>query len=263
LLRVSAVLAACCCLSALAAAQSVSSTADAGPTERASLPSDDAAASTDSRLSPLSFTLPAAATVNAAGSASPSSPEAGSRWRHLAFEAGGGFTQPNGTASDLLNPGWNLRTGAGWNFSRHLGVLAEYEFSRYGWQSPVLSSGTRANGNVHIWSLTAEPIWRYKITDHFGGYGVLGGGFYRQVTAYGNKVPGTDCNPFFGCYPVAQTNGGNSSSGNQVGANGGLGFTYKTREANRWAYYLEVRFSWLDTRPETAAFFPVSLGVRW
>lgn len=260
MLRVSAVVAACCCFCAFAAAQSVPSAVTEGSVEHVSL-ADSAATPVPIGTPPaaLNFVPPVASSTDNAGSgAQPST-----RWSHLAFEAGAGFTQPNGTASDLLNPGWSIRTGAGWNFSRHLGVLAEYDFSRYGWQSPVLSSGARANGNVHIWSLTAEPIWRYKITDHFGGYGVAGVGFYRQVTGYGNKVPGTDCNPFFGCYPVTQTNGGNSSSGNQVGANGGLGFTYKTKEANRWAYYLEVRFTWLDTRPETAAFFPVSLGVRW
>jgi hypothetical protein len=76
------------------------------------------------------------------------------------------------------------------------------------------------------------------------------------------RVPGVDCNPFFGCYPTSQ-GAPPITSGNQVGTNGGLGFTYKTNPARRLAWYTEVRFEWLDTHPETAAFFPVNVGVRW
>jgi hypothetical protein len=76
------------------------------------------------------------------------------------------------------------------------------------------------------------------------------------------RVPGVDCNPFFGCYPTSQ-GAPPITSGNQVGTNGGLGFTYKTYPARRLAWYTEVRFEWLDTHPETAAFFPVNVGVRW
>jgi opacity protein-like surface antigen len=263
-MRFSAVAVVCLFFSAFSAAQSASLTTAEGPLERVSLPGADAASSNYAAQTPLNAWDSPAAPAEAGGSNSErSNAGPGGYWRHVTWEAGGGFTQPNGTASDLMNIGWNARAGAGWNFTPHIGLLAEYEFSRYGWQGPVLSTGSRVNGNVHIWSLTAEPIWRYKITEHAGGYAVVGGGFYRQVTAYGNKVPGTDCNPFFGCYPVPHTNAGSSSSGNQVGANGGVGFTYRTNTANRWAYYIEVRFAWLDTRPETAAFFPVSLGVRW
>lgn len=222
MLRVSVVAAVCVCFCACAAAQSVVS-------------------------------APPVDSADTAHSAPP---------RHLTWEAGGGFTQPNGNASDQINLGWNARAGAGWNFSPHVGVLAEYEFNHYSWQSPVLSSGTRVNGNVHIWGLTLEPIWRYKINRHFGGYALAGAGFYRQATSFANTVPGTDCNPFFGCYPATQNNAPGASS-NQVGANGGLGFTYKSNPESRSAYYTEVRFLWLDTRPETAAFFPVSFGVRW
>jgi len=181
---------------------------------------------------------------------------------HLTWTTGVGFTQPNGNASTLLDPGWNARAGVGWNFSPHFAVLGEYEFDRFEWESPPLGAGVRADGNVHLWSFNVEPVWRHKFTSHFGGYVEGGGGFYRLTNNYGKTVPGYDCNPLFGCYPISSDPSGRTSS-NQGGANFGAGVTYKTARGGGLSYYTEVRFTWLDTHPETAAFFPVSFGVRW
>jgi hypothetical protein len=255
-MRVSAVAAVCLCFCAFAAAQSVP-LPSAHPADLAALPNEPA--------TPFQQPLPVAFNFAQAPITTPDAEKnkPGDRWQHFIWEAAAGFTQPNGTASDLIHLGWNTRVGAGMQLSKSFGLLGEYEFNRFGWASPALSSsGATANGNVHIWGLTLEPIWRYKITERLGGYVIVGGGFYRQTTAYTNTVPGTDCNPFFGCYPASQS-APPSTGGSQVGANGGLGFTYKSNPAHRWAYYTEVRFEWLDTSPETAAFFPVNFGIRW
>ena len=56
-------------------------------------------------------------------------------WSHLAIEAGGGFTAPVGNdvsggkgegLSGYDTWGYNVTTGVGWNFTRRLGLLAEY-----------------------------------------------------------------------------------------------------------------------------------------
>lgn len=252
-MRVSAVAAVCLCFCAFAAAQSA--------------PPTSAQLSADMTPLPPVTQLHQPAPFDLAQAPSPATPqnreEPAGRWPRLLWEGAGGFTQPNGTASDLIHLGWNLRAGAGMRLGKNFGLLGEYEFNHFAWKSPALNStGATANGNVRIWGLTLEPIWRYKITDHLGGYAVVGGGFYKQTTTYSNTVPGTDCNPFFGCYPASES-APPSTGGNQVGANGGVGFTYKTNLAHRWSYYTEVRFEWLDTSPETAAFFPVNFGIRW
>lgn len=255
-MRVSAVAAVCLCFCAFAAAQSAPPTSAQLSADLAPLPNEPSSPLT--RSAATTFSLAPAPTTSQPAKSNSVGP-----WQHFIWEAAAGFTQPNGTASDLIHLGWNTRVGAGVKLSKNFGLLGEFEFNRFGWESPALTStGATANGNVHIWGLTLEPIWRYQITEKFGGYAVIGGGFYQQTTTYSNTVPGTDCNPFFGCYPASQS-APPSTGGNQVGANGGLGFTYKTDPVHRWAYYTEVRFEWLDTKPETAAFFPVNFGVRW
>jgi len=253
LLKASAIAVLCCALSGAAAAQ-------LGEISQASPPSRSLVLPAVLPVYAARFSPPESASAKSDSSAA----ESGGLSSRLAWEAGTGFTQPNGNASTLLDPGWNVRVGGGWKFSRQLSVLAEYEFDRFNWESPPLAGGgSRANGTMHLWSVVVEPVWRHRFTTHFGGYAEGGGGFYRLTTNYGNTVPGFDCNPLFGCFPEPPDSDPSRVTSNQGGVNGGIGFTYQTSSTSRWCYYTEVRFTWLDTHPETAAFFPVSFGVRW
>src|ERR1700757_375129 len=54
-----------------------------------------------------------------------------SRWSRIAIEAGAGFTAPIGnTAHGWETYGYNIKAGAGWNFTKRLGVLLEYQWNR-------------------------------------------------------------------------------------------------------------------------------------
>ena len=58
-------------------------------------------------------------------------PEYTSRWSHLAGEAGAGLTAPVGnTTHGWETYGYNVRAGAGWNFSKRVGALIQYQFNR-------------------------------------------------------------------------------------------------------------------------------------
>jgi hypothetical protein len=188
---------------------------------------------------------------------------ANTAWNHLTWEAGGGFTQPLAGAGDTVNTAYRIQIGAGYNFKPRFGVLAEYAFNRFGLQDQVINAAGTDDGNVHLWSTTLEPIFRYKNKGKLGGYVIGGGGFYRSLTSFTNPTIGYECSPFYGCYPVAENYVVSHFSSNQGGANLGLGFTFKTSAQGRLALYTEARYEWINTPGHYSEFVPVTLGLRW
>ena len=187
-----------------------------------------------------------------------------SRWDRLAVEAGGGFTAPLGNSSGDLTWGWNFRGGLGYNVSHKVAVLAEYEFDYNKIPAAILEQVGTPGGNVHTWSLTLDPEWKYKTCGNWGGYLIGGGGFYRQLTSFTEPVlaQGIYCN-FFYCYPIYYTTNAVVShySSNQGGLNIGTGLTFGNW--NQAKFFAEARYEWLNTPGHATQVVPVTFGVRW
>jgi hypothetical protein len=193
-------------------------------------------------------------------------------FNRFAFEVGGGFNAPAGYFSNIATWGGNFTVGGGWNFSKSLGALLEFQYldNKVGGHYLRTVAGT-PGGNVQNWAITAEPVWNYKTKGNFGGYVIGGGGFYRRLTSF--TVPGVG----FGCYyyfcglqsvnvVVAHY------SSNQGGLNLGTGMTFKAFGPDADAkLFMEARYVWVDS-PKTNVFhipdstesmFPVTIGIRW
>jgi hypothetical protein len=187
-----------------------------------------------------------------------------SRWDRLAVEAGGGFTAPLGNSSGDLTWGWNFRGGLGYNVNHKVAVMAEYEFDRNKIPAAILEQVGTPGGNVHTWSLTLDPEWKYKTGGNWGGYVIGGGGFYRQLTSFTEPVlaQGIYCN-FFYCYPIYYTTNAVVShySSNQGGLNIGTGLTFGNW--NQAKFFAEARYEWLDTPVHATQIVPVTFGIRW
>jgi len=202
-----------------------------------------------------------------------------SRWSRVAFELGGGFTAPVGnTAHGWETYGYNLKAGAGWNFTRHLGILLEYQWNRDKIPGSTLtqlaiSSGspTPLGGNVNTWSFTLDPIFYVPVTHRTGAYITGGGGFYRKVTNFTAPALGFIC--YYYCYPGYFPQTVAHSSSNQGGMNIGPGFYWKPMgEDSNMKFFAEVRYTWVDSpiaSPSdpygsgTSSLIPVTFGVRF
>lgn len=206
------------------------------------------------------------------------------RMSHIAFVGGAGFTVPigNDTHFDpvVLNPsvgfGYNVTLGGGWNFTKRVGALLEYQFNRMSMPSDYLkalstTSGVSGiGGNINTWSLTANPIIYLPMSLKSGGYVTGGGGFYRKVTNFTQAVP--QCSFYYGCVNVGVTVGHFSS--NQGGANIGLGLYHKVfGEDSNGKLFVEARYVFVDSPAAsksnsfqgegTEELIPVTFGVRF
>ena len=191
---------------------------------------------------------------------------------HLAIEAGAGLNVAAGNTATWQDVGYSINLGGGWNFNNRIGVLAEYSFNGANIPQNTLTNVGEPNGNVHVWSLTLDPIFYYKTSGHIGGYVTGGGGFYRKLTSFTQPVyVGDYCDYFYGCYPQYENVTLSHFSSNQGGVNIGTGVTYKLNADGKAKFYAEARYVWVDS-PTTSAssvgtgtvgMFPVTFGFRW
>ena len=225
-----------------------------------------------------------------------------SRWSHLAFEAGGGFTAPigndvNGGFTTAIGDGnrygtdgWggNILVGAGWTFSKRFTVMGEYAFNDNKIPGKTLSAVynsdaddfeangiTNLGGNVHTNSVSAEPIFNYIVSDKkkYGAY-VLGGvGWYHKTINFTAPIIQES---FYGEF-LANENI-NSYSDNAIGFNFGTGVSYKPFGGDSKAkLFAEVRYIFANTPSEkpsdftnpdvlhtgTEELLPVTVGIRF
>jgi Outer membrane protein beta-barrel domain len=191
---------------------------------------------------------------------------------HLAVELGAGFNVPSGNTTTWQTVGYSINLGGGWMFNDRLGMLAEYNFNRTSIPTNTLTHINEPDGNVHVWSLTLDPIFYYKTSGRIGGYVTGGGGFYRKLTTFTQPVfLGYYCDYFYGCFPQYANVTLSHFSSNQGGVNIGTGVTFKPNADGKAKFYAEARYVWVDSPKNSASaigtgtvnMFPVTFGFRW
>ena len=205
-----------------------------------------------------------------------------SRWSHVAFEAGGGFTAPvgndvNGGFTTVIGDGnnygtngWggNILVGGGWAFTKKFTLLGEYQFNSskipgrtlstiynaFNNSDPTDFSGNGIDsigGSVHTNSITAEPMFYYYNGDKhkYAGYVIGGVGWYHKTINFTAPVAEET---YYGTYVQNQTFSSYSDSG--VGFNFGTGVSFKPFGSDsRAKLFGEVRYVFADTPSETQA----------
>jgi len=144
----------------------------------------------------------------------------------LAFEGGAGFDMAVGDTKNYVNNGWDVTLGGGMHFSHGVSLLAEYQFISDGLPSAVITEAGTDTGNIHLWSLTLDPVIDLFPKASNGVYVTGGGGFYRKVTNFQNAQQQQYCYYFYCSIGTANATVGHFSS-NQGGYNIGAGFRHR------------------------------------
>lgn len=213
------------------------------------------------------------------------------------FEFGGGMTVPTGATGKRTTLSYSLKGGAGINFNKKLGVMAEYNYDHFGISGSTLANqaalfnnlygsitdgaGNTTNfdgldGNAHVWSLTVNPMYTFHEGEKSSAYVVVGGGFYRKVTAFTLPQIGVGYSYYYGTYEYQVNQTIENYSNNAGGVNGGIGFTYKPSRFAGERFFAEARYVEVfnsasansvasDYPPSNArtGYFPVTVGIRF
>lgn len=183
----------------------------------------------------------------------------------FAFNVGGGFNTPVGSTGTQLNTGWTFEAGAGYNFSKYVGALVQFNDSQFDINHATLTNLGFPGGDVNLWSLTLDPVIHTNPKGPVDLYFIGGGGLYhwRQEFTQPTVATFTGFDPFFGFFnaavPAEQVL--TSYSVNKPGVNGGMGLSFGTR----WhvKVYAEARYHRVIFGNYHADMVPVTFGLRW
>ena len=180
---------------------------------------------------------------------------------------GGGFTMPAFTAGEHLNTGWNAEAGAGINLSRFLGVEGQFQFNGLNINDTTLNNAGFPGGDMHLWSLTLDPVIHFAPSNRFNPYVIGGGGLYHRTIEFTAPTVATvtGFDPFLGIFVpfnVAANQVLQSTSVYKGGVNIGMGFSIPLG-SSKAKLFAEARYHHMYTRPDPTTLIPVSFGIRW
>jgi hypothetical protein len=196
-----------------------------------------------------------------------------SQWQWLdqfAFNVGGGYNETLLTTKTNLAPGWNAQGGVGYNFTRHLTIMAEIEYDQFRINDKALATlGTPQaypGGHLKSESITLDPVWHFHPKGSWDVYAIGGGGAFSRTQSLTRPTvaTATGTNPFFGFntpgYPSSQT--ALDYTVHKPGVDVGFGASIKVK----WNFklYAEVKYNRVFAGSlGHMDYTPISIGVRW
>lgn len=188
----------------------------------------------------------------------------------FAFNVGGGYNVPFLTTKTNLAPGWNAQGGVGYNFTRHLAIMAEIEYDKFRISDKALNTlGTPQgypSGTLKNESITIDPIWHFHPKGSWDVYAIGGGGAFSRTQALTRPTiaTATGTNPFFGFntpgYPASQT--ALDYTVHKPGVDVGFGASIKVK----WnlKLYAEAKYNRVFAGSlGHMDYMPISIGVRF
>ncbi len=179
------------------------------------------------------------------------------------FVLGAGFTAPIGNTYHYLNTNYAFQVGGGRNFNKHFGVLAQFDYDRFGFNGRTIANQaalynyfctstlqlegyctplTSLDGNTHDWSFTLDPIYNVFAGDTWGGYVVGGVGFFHKVANFTTPEVGVGYSPYYGYYQYQANVNIDHYTSNAPGFDGGVGITYKISKFAGERLFAEARY---------------------
>ncbi len=181
------------------------------------------------------------------------------------FGVGAGFTNPVGRTGTNLDVGWNVRAGAGINFSQYVGAMVDVGYDSMGVNSGVLSNLGYGGGRMSVLSATLNPVIHLVPKSKVDVYITGGGGLYHEYRDFTQPtvVTGTGFDPFFGFFPVAVPGQVvvSSYSVNKPGIDAGFGVAFGSKWHGK--FFAEARYNRIFAGTYHTDFVPVTFGFRW
>jgi Outer membrane protein beta-barrel domain len=187
------------------------------------------------------------------------------------IQGGAGFGVPVASTSDYVSTNANIVVGAGYDFTKIIGVTGEFMWQGLSVKDSNISQISALSAKSNLYSVTGNLRLTVPTKGKFGAYAIGGTGWYRRSDSLDRAVivPGTVCVPawdwwvpvcFNGLVPAEQVLASRSS--NVLGANGGAGLTFKVAE-NGMKVYAEARFQYAPTEQVFTRLVTTTFGVRW
>jgi Outer membrane protein beta-barrel domain len=184
---------------------------------------------------------------------------------------------PLNPTARLVNLGWGITTGAGYNFTRRHAVVSEFMWNKLFPSDAALApfrvalQNPNINGSSNLFAFTGN--YRFELRGKtLGTYFIGGGGLYYRTAYFSQKVTSgttTTCTPVWLWWGFTCTSGTvtsnqsiGSSSSSALGVNAGIGFTARVGEAP-YRVYVESRYHYAPNKRVDTRILGISVGIRY
>ena len=191
-------------------------------------------------------------------------------YKNWTFSVGAGANLDSGATKTWVRGGGVVGTvGVARNANKYLGLRADFFYANLPLRDSTQRLAQATGATSYALDFTLDPIINVSVTKLWGGYVLVGPGFYhRSGSLKGDTaVPGSACNAFWtwwgACSNVSIPLSGSfvNSSVNQFGYNFGGGVTRKMPSGVE--VYAEYRFTHGSHNGITTDVRPITIGVRW
>lgn len=191
-------------------------------------------------------------------------------YKNWTYNFGLGANLDSGATKNFVRGGGGVATvGVARNASKYLGLRADFIFANLPLRDSALELAQATGATSYELAFTLDPIINIPVTRLWGGYVLLGPGFYHRSGSldHDTAVPGSACNPFWtwwgACPNVSIPLSGSfvNSSQNEFGYNFGGGVTRKVPSGVE--IYVEYRLTHGSANRTTTDVRPITIGVRW
>jgi len=191
-------------------------------------------------------------------------------WKDWYGHVGIGYVLPQGDTGDVLEEDlWFAGGAAYYPDTWPVGIMLELGYSNHDIKhealEPIQPPDSRIDGDVTVWSMTANAVWSPRLGSSAGFYAVGGIGAYRVEgrLSEAGYYSGIVCDPWLWWCSPALVPGEvilASESTTEFGFNLGVGVAFEVGLSSE--VYLEVRYHSVDTS-ETTELLPLVIGYRW
>jgi opacity protein-like surface antigen len=191
-------------------------------------------------------------------------------FKSWSYNVGFGANVDSGTTRTFVRGGGYVATaGVARNGNKYLGLRGDFFFANLPLRDSALRLAQATGDSSYLFAFTVDPIVNVPVTKQWGGYVLIGPGFYHRSGSLNGDtaVPGSPCNAFWtwwgACPNVSLPLSGRfvNSSQNQFGYNFGGGITRKMPSGVE--IYAEYRFTHGTHNGITTDVRPITIGVRW
>lgn len=193
-------------------------------------------------------------------------------YKNWVYNVGAGANLNSGaTRLWVRQGGFVAAAGVARNANKYLGLRADFDFANFPLRDSTQELAEATGATTHVYSLTLDPIINLPVTKLYGGYVLLGAGFFHRSGSLqsDSTIPGSPCNGFWNWWGACQNSnfsiplGGNfvDSSLNEWGYNVGGGVTRKMPSGVE--IYGEVRLMHGSHNGITTDYRPITIGFRW
>jgi len=190
-------------------------------------------------------------------------------YKNWTFNVGGGGGLTNGTTTKFARSGAVAAAGVARNYSKYFGLRVDFQWDNLPLRNSALALAQAPGATSQVYSFTFDPIINIPVNKTWGGYFVVGPGYYHRSGKLDSSsvVAGSPCNEFWnwwgtcfnGSVPINRQF--LSASENEFGLNFGGGIT--RRITNKFEIYGEFRYLHGSGSGRTTDLRPITVGLRW